>query len=92
MKGPVTASGRDLHTLAGIVSDDRGEPPAEGLAPSFLSDLLELIRCDLLVFEGHDSRSTGSGRLYRSSTAGTATASRCSGSTTGMTSPAATLT
>jgi DNA-binding CsgD family transcriptional regulator len=56
MKGPVTASGRDLHTLAGIVSDDRGEPPAEGLVPSFLSDLLGLIRCDYLVFEGHDSR------------------------------------
>ena len=56
MKGPVTASGRDLHTLAGIVSDDRGEPPAEGLVPSLLSDLLGLIRCDLLVFEGHDSR------------------------------------
>ena len=55
MKGPVTASGRDLHTLAGIVSDDRGEPPAEGLVPSLLSDLLGLIRCDYLVFEGHGS-------------------------------------
>jgi DNA-binding CsgD family transcriptional regulator len=55
MKGPVTASGRDLRTLAGIVSDDRGEPPAAGLAPSLLSDLLGLIRCDHLVFEGHDS-------------------------------------
>ena len=55
MKGPVTASGRDLRTLAGIVSDDRGEPPAAGLAPSLLSDLLGLIRCDYLVFEGHDS-------------------------------------
>ena len=55
MRGPVTASGRDLRTLAGIVSDDRGEPPAEGLAPSLLSDLLGLIRCDHLVFEGHDS-------------------------------------
>jgi DNA-binding CsgD family transcriptional regulator len=55
MKGPVTASGRDLRTLAGIVSDDRGEPPAEGLPPSLLGDLLGLIRCDLVVFEGHDS-------------------------------------
>jgi DNA-binding CsgD family transcriptional regulator len=55
MKGPVAASGRELRTLAGIVSDDRGEPPAEGLAPSLLSDLLGLIRCDHLVFEGHDS-------------------------------------
>jgi DNA-binding CsgD family transcriptional regulator len=55
MKGPVTAGGRDLRTLAKIVSDDRGEPPAEGLAPSLLGDLLGLIRCDLVVFEGHDS-------------------------------------
>ena len=55
MKGLVTASGRDLRTLAGIVSDDRGEPPVEGLAPSLLSDLLGLIRCDLLVFSGTDS-------------------------------------
>jgi len=55
MKGQVTASGRDLRTLAGIVSDDRGEPPDEGLAPSLLGDLLGLIRCDLVVFEGHDS-------------------------------------
>ena len=55
MRGPVTASGRDLRTLAGIVSDDRGEPPAEGLAPSLLGDLLGLIRCDLVVFSGTDS-------------------------------------
>ena len=55
MKGPVTASGQDLRTLAGIVSDDRGEPPAEGLPPSLLGDLLGLIRCDLVVFEGHES-------------------------------------
>jgi DNA-binding CsgD family transcriptional regulator len=55
MKGPVTASGGDLRTLAGIVSDDRGEPPAEGLPPSLLSDLLGLIRCDLLNFAGTDS-------------------------------------
>jgi DNA-binding CsgD family transcriptional regulator len=56
MKGPVAASGRDLRTLAGIVSDDRGEPPADGVALSLLSDLLELVRCDHLLFEGHDSR------------------------------------
>ncbi|MGP0027188.1 MAG: helix-turn-helix domain-containing protein [Streptosporangiaceae bacterium] len=55
MRGRVTASERDLRTLAGIVSDDRGEPPAEGLAPSLLSDLLGLIGCDFLVFSGTDS-------------------------------------
>src|SRR5262249_56162649 len=55
MKGPVTASGRDLRTLAGIVSDDRGEPPAEGVAPSLLTDLLGLVGGDLVVFGGSDS-------------------------------------
>jgi DNA-binding CsgD family transcriptional regulator len=55
MKGPVTASGRDLRTLAGIVSDDRGEPPAEGVAPSLLTDLLGLVGGDLAVFSGTDS-------------------------------------
>ena len=55
MIGPVTASGRDLRALAGIIRADRGEPPAEGVAPSLLSDLLALIRCDHLVFEGVDS-------------------------------------
>jgi DNA-binding CsgD family transcriptional regulator len=55
MKGRVTASGRDLRTLAGIVSDERGEPPADGLASSLLDDLLGLIDCDFLVFSGTDS-------------------------------------
>jgi DNA-binding CsgD family transcriptional regulator len=55
MTATVTANGRDLRTLAGIVSDDRGEPPAEGLAPSLLSDILGLIRCDYLSFIGLDS-------------------------------------
>ena len=58
MKGAITASGRDLRTLAGIVSDDRGEPPAdggEGLAPSLLTDLLGLVGGDLAVFSGTDS-------------------------------------
>ena len=55
MTGPVTASGRDLHTLAAIVSADRGEPPAEGVAPSLLSDLLGLVRCDAISFVGFDS-------------------------------------
>ena len=46
MTGPVAASGRDLRALAQIVSADRGEgePPAEGVAPSLLSDLLALLR------------------------------------------------
>jgi DNA-binding CsgD family transcriptional regulator len=55
MTGPVFASGRDLRTLAAIVSADRGEPPAQGVAPSLLGDLLALVRCDHLVFVGSDS-------------------------------------
>ena len=55
MTGPVTASGRDLRALAQIVRADRGEPSAEGVAPSLLGDLLGLVRCDHLVFEGIDS-------------------------------------
>ena len=59
MTGPVFASGRDLRALAAIVSADRGEPPAQGVAPSLLSDLLGLVRCDHLVFEGCDSNRQG---------------------------------
>jgi DNA-binding CsgD family transcriptional regulator len=55
MKGPAAASGRDLRALASIVTGDYGEPPAQGLAPSLLSDLLRLIGCDFLVFSGTDS-------------------------------------
>jgi len=55
MTDPVTASGRDLHALAGIIRADRGEPPSEGVAPSLLSDLLGLVRCDHLLFIGSDS-------------------------------------
>jgi DNA-binding CsgD family transcriptional regulator len=51
----VAASGRDLRTLAGIITDNRGDPPAEGLPASLLSDLLGLIGCDFLVFAGTDS-------------------------------------
>ncbi|TVZ01996.1 DNA-binding response regulator [Trebonia kvetii] len=56
MKGPAAASGRDLRALARIVTDDRGDPPAEGLPPSLLSDLAQLAGCDFLVFGGTDSR------------------------------------
>ena len=37
MRTPVTASERDLRALAGIVSDDRADLPAEGLPPSLLA-------------------------------------------------------
>jgi DNA-binding CsgD family transcriptional regulator len=52
----VAAKQRDVRTLAGIVSEDRGEPPVEGLARSLLSDLSSLIGNDGLSFAGQDSR------------------------------------
>ena len=55
MTAPVTASERDLRTLAGIVSDHRDDLPAEGLPPSLLADLMSQIRCDALSFQGFDS-------------------------------------
>jgi DNA-binding CsgD family transcriptional regulator len=51
----VTASERDLRTLAGIVSDDRGDPPAAGIPLSLLTDLSDLVPCDYLSFIGMDS-------------------------------------
>jgi hypothetical protein len=44
MTAPVTASERDLHTLAGIISDHRADLPAEGLPLSLLADLKDQIR------------------------------------------------
>jgi DNA-binding CsgD family transcriptional regulator len=55
MTSPVTASEQDLRTLAGIASDDRTDLPPEGLPPSLLTELMDLIRCDQLSFFGMDS-------------------------------------
>src|SRR5437667_7121182 len=55
MTAIVTASERDLRTLAGIVSDDRGDTPAVGIPLSLLTDLSSLIPCDYLSFTGMDS-------------------------------------
>jgi DNA-binding CsgD family transcriptional regulator len=55
MSASVRASERDLRTLAGIVSDDRADLPADGLPLSLLADLKDQIRCDELSFEGFDS-------------------------------------
>jgi DNA-binding CsgD family transcriptional regulator len=56
MTAPVTASERDLRTLAGIISDDRADLPAEvGLPPSLLADLMSQIRCEVITFAGFDS-------------------------------------
>jgi DNA-binding CsgD family transcriptional regulator len=55
MRAPVTASEQDLRALAGIVSDERSDLPAQGLPLSLLSELREQIPCDYLSFQGYDS-------------------------------------
>jgi DNA-binding CsgD family transcriptional regulator len=54
-RSPVSASERDLRTLAGIVTDERADVPVEGLPPSLLGELTDLIRCDQVSFFGMDS-------------------------------------
>jgi DNA-binding CsgD family transcriptional regulator len=51
----LTASEQDLRTLAGIVSDERSDLPAQGLPPSLLSELKEQVPCDFLLCEGYDT-------------------------------------
>jgi hypothetical protein len=52
----VTASERDLITLAGIISEDRADLPAGGGLPeSLLADLMGQIRCDAVAFVSFDS-------------------------------------
>ena len=65
MTGPVFASARDLRTLAAIVSADRGEPPAEGVAPSLLGDLLALVRCGAAPYVVVDLQLVGGITLAR---------------------------
>jgi hypothetical protein len=51
--------GRDLRTLAGMVSDYRADLPAQGLPTFLLSELMTQIRCDAILFEGMDSAKQG---------------------------------
>jgi len=55
MMAPVRVSERDLHTLLGMVADDRGDLPAAGLPDSLLSDLMTVVRGDVVAFSGLDS-------------------------------------
>ena len=92
----VTASERDLRALAGIVSDDRPDLPAEeGLPPSLLADLMGQIRCDVICVRGHRQRpaedvvlAVHPGPAQRSWTERPRTWIRCNGSTTGTASRA----
>ena len=56
MRAPLTGSERDLVALAGIVSEDRPDLPADGGLPeSLLADLMGQIRCDGVDLLGFDS-------------------------------------
>jgi DNA-binding CsgD family transcriptional regulator len=58
MTARVTVSERDLRTLLGIVSGDRGDRgdlPPEGLPLSLLAELKDQIPCDELEFYGCDA-------------------------------------
>jgi hypothetical protein len=55
----VTASEADLVRLAAIVTAERDDPPAQGLPTSLLSDLMEVIPCDYVQFQGFDSTRQG---------------------------------
>jgi DNA-binding CsgD family transcriptional regulator len=55
MAAPIRVSERDLRTLLGIVAGDRGDLPAAGLPGSLLSDLMSVVRCDVVAFFGLDS-------------------------------------
>ena len=55
MTAPIRVSERDMHTLLGIVAGDRGDLPAAGLPDSLLSDLMTVVRGDVVAFYGLDS-------------------------------------
>ena len=56
----ITASEGDLCRLATIVTADRDDLPPQGLPLSLLIDLMGQIGCDLVQFQGFDSRRQGS--------------------------------
>jgi DNA-binding CsgD family transcriptional regulator len=55
MTARLTVSELDVRKLVGIISDDRGDPPAAGLPWSLLGDLTEVVRCDAVSFLELDS-------------------------------------
>jgi DNA-binding CsgD family transcriptional regulator len=57
MAAPATASERDLRALAAIVSEDRLDlADGEGLPPSLLADLMDLIPSDYITFWGSEHK------------------------------------
>jgi DNA-binding CsgD family transcriptional regulator len=55
MRAPLSAHDLDLPTLAGLVSDERSDLPAQGLPLSLLSELKEQIPCDFVLCQGYDT-------------------------------------
>jgi DNA-binding CsgD family transcriptional regulator len=55
MTAPLMVSELDVRKLLGIISDDRGDPPAAGLPWSLLHDLTDVVRCDAVSFFELDS-------------------------------------
>lgn len=56
MTARVTISELDVRRLLAIITEDRGDPPAEGLPPALLRDLAGLVGCDFMSFSALDSR------------------------------------
>ena len=50
-----TPSDSDLQRLAGMVSEVRSDLPAHGLPLSLLTELKDVIACDLLLCQGYDT-------------------------------------
>jgi len=61
MTAPLMVSEQDVRKLMGIISDDRGDPPAAGLPWSLLRDLTDVVRCDAVSFFDLDSGRQGGG-------------------------------
>jgi DNA-binding CsgD family transcriptional regulator len=55
MTARLTTSEQELRALAGVVSEVRSDLPAQGLPFSLLSDLKDLVPCDLLLCHAYDS-------------------------------------
>jgi hypothetical protein len=61
MTAQMTIRELDARRLLGIISDDRGDLPAEGLPLSLLCELTDVIRCDALSFFLLDSARQANG-------------------------------
>ena len=51
----LTPGDRDLMSLAQLVSQERPDPPEAGLPFSLLTEVVDQIPCDYLMFRGYDS-------------------------------------